>query len=283
LPTRLSEVSPNLLDLSSSNDEDEVPFTRKTVEPNLGTEANASFQTPKKRKTEDGIVEFPIPENDLNPDDADPVNMDFAANHELETTPVSQEITKSAVKVSPKKINVNEEHLQAKNLSVSGAVKNLTFQASPDKEVTFTVDEKVRSTSSSSKKRLHVSTPKPKDLPASKLLNNSKRRSYNSATAKKRAAASSNKTNAKISPSKRASAPPSSIKFLSKSKLGNLVAADAEPISSTSDDVPLMGNMDHAVTSTPLGELNLTSKKISDPSKVSKKQSIKKRSKSLGS
>lgn len=277
LPTRLSEVSPNLLDLSSSNDEDEIPFTRKIVEPNIETEPNSSFLTPSKRKPRDEVVEFAVPE--VNHNDIDTMSDEFVNNHELETTPVAQEISKSEVKVSPKKFNVNEEHTKAKKRSVSGAVKNLTFQGSPDKEVTFTVDENVRPSTGSSKKRLHVSTPKPKDLPASKLLNNSKRRSYNSGTAKKRAAAVAKMTETKVSPNKRASAPASSAKFL-KTKPRDSVAAEAQPVATTSNDVPLQDNLSHVVTPTHLEEANITSKKASDVSNISKKQSAKRKSKS---
>ena len=271
--------------MSSSSDEDEVPFTRKTIESNFRTETRSSFRTPQKQKAEDLMVEFPLPAPKLNPDEVYSDDDEFVISRKPEATPVSQEITESPVisrtQVSAKKLSVSKEHSQTKKLSVSSAVKSLTFQPSPDKEVSLTVDENVRLSKGSSKKRLHVSTPKPKDLPPSKLLSNSKRRSHNSVTNKKQPTMTSKNTSTNISLSERASAPAaSSAKF--KSQQGNLPVADDEPVATFVDDEPIRIRLNRKATSTPHQETDQTLKKVSDVSDNSNKRIARKRSKSLG-
>ena len=231
------------------------------------------------------MVEFPLPAPKLNPDEVYSDDDEFVISRKPEATPVSQEITESPVisrtQVSAKKLSVSKEHSQTKKLSVSSAVKSLTFQPSPDKEVSLTVDENVRLSKGSSKKRLHVSTPKPKDLPPSKLLSNSKRRSHNSVTNKKQPTMTSKNTSTNISLSERASAPAaSSAKF--KSQQGNLPVADDEPVATFVDDEPIRIRLNRKATSTPHQETDQTLKKVSDVSDNSNKRIARKRSKSLG-
>jgi len=246
LPTRLSEVSPDLLNLSSSDDDNEnvVP----TFDRNHEIE---TYQTPeKKRKAADDVNSPPkrnpvantishsspivSPNKSSRSRQSSTSNKDSEPNSEQtsllsndlididpvpETTPIANKLSKSASRVS--RINVNEERskLRKRSHANSTAVKRTSLKSSSDPltsgrvpettpiakklsksamkvsskkidpeqsashgtpskasalEVTFAVAEPTDK-GDSIKKRLRMSTPKPKDLAPSKLLNKSKR------------------------------------------------------------------------------------------------------------